>query len=113
MKWFNQKDIPGIHTAMVDGTKSQLGLDGIPALNGEIPGLLGQKSKNPPLKENDSTGNGHATHGADKDNKSPQSKTQPQPKPSQTPSGKGTGADIPGVGDVKKKVGGITSGLGL
>lgn len=113
VKWFNQKDVPGIHTGAVDGTKSQLGLGGIPALNGEVPGPLGQKSKSPPLKEKDSTSNGHATHGADKDNKPPQSKTQPQPKPSQTPSGKGTEANVPGVGDVKKKVGGITSGLGL
>jgi len=102
VKWFNKKEIPGIHTGAVDGTKSQLGLDGVPLLNGEVPGPLGQKSKSPPPKEKDSTDNGHATHGTDKD-KSPQSKTQPQPKPSQTPSGKGTGADVPGVGDVKKK----------
>jgi hypothetical protein len=113
VKWFNKKDVPGIHTDAVDGTKSQLGLDGIPALNGEVPGPLGQKSKSPPLKEKDGTGNSPATHGEDKDNKSPQPKAQPQSKPSQTPSGKGTGVDVAGVGDVKKKVGGVTSGLGL
>ena len=37
VKWFNDKDIPGIHTSAssaVDGAKSQLGLDSLPALNG-------------------------------------------------------------------------------
>jgi hypothetical protein len=111
VKWFNQKDIPGIHTDVVGGTKSQLGLDGIPALNGELPGPLGQKSKSPPATEKDA--NGHAEHGEDKEHKSVHPKTQPQPKQPQTASGKGTGADVPGVGDVKKKLGGVTSGLGL
>jgi hypothetical protein len=111
VKWFNQKEIPGIHTGAVGGTTSQLGLDGVPALNGELPGPLGQKSKSPPVKEKDA--NGHAKHGDDKESKSPHPKTQSQPKQSQTPSGKGTGADVPGVGDVKKKVGSVTSGLGL
>ena len=113
VKWFNQKDVPGIHTGAVDGAKSQVGLDGIPALNGELPGGLGQNSKSPPVKEKEPTANGHATHGDDKDNKPPHSKTPAQPNRSQTPSGKGTGTDVPGVGDVKKKVGGVTSGLGL
>jgi hypothetical protein len=109
VKWFNQKDIPGIHTDAVSGTKSRLGLDGIPALNGEVPGPFGEKPKGPPVKE-DTNANGDATHGEDK---SSHSKAQAQPKRSQTPSGKGTGADVPGVGDVKKKLGGVTSGLGL
>ena len=113
VKWFNQKEIPGIHTGAVDGAKSQLGLDGIPALNGELPGPLGEKSKDPPSEDKDSNANGHATHGEDKESKPPHSKTPAQPKRSQTPGGKGTGADVPGVGDVKKKVGGVTSGLGL
>lgn len=111
VKWFNQKEIPGIHTGAVSGVKSQLGLDGIPALNGELPGPLEQKSKSPPATEKDA--NGHAKHGEDRESKSAHPKTQPQPKQSQTASGKGTGADLPGVGDVKKKVGGVTSGLGL
>jgi hypothetical protein len=113
VKWFNQKEIPGIHTDAVSGAKSQLGLDGIPALNGEVPGPLGETSKSPPLKEKDTSANGQATHGEDKENKSPHSKTPSHPKRSQTPTGKGTGADVPGVGDVKKKVGGVTSSLGL
>jgi hypothetical protein len=111
VKWFNQKEIPGIHTDAVSGIKSQLGLDGIPALNGELPGPLGQESKGRPATETDA--NGHAKHDEDKESKSVHPKTQPQPKQSQTSSGKGTGVDVPGVGDVKKKVGGVTSGLGL
>jgi hypothetical protein len=110
VKWFNQKDVPGIHTDAVSGTKSQLGLDGIPVLNGEVPGPFGEKSKDLPVKEKDTNANGNTAHGEDK---SPHSKAQTQPKRSQTASGKGTGADVPGVGDVKKKVGGVTSGLGL
>ena len=115
IKWFNKKDVPGIHTGMGEGTKKQLGLDGIPGLNvlnGEVPGPGGQKSKAPPLQEKDHNTNGHAKGGDGKENKSPHSNPA-QPKRSQTPSGKGTGADIPGAGDVKKKVGGITSGIGL
>jgi len=113
VKWFNEKKIPGIHTDAVGGLEGQLGLDDVFALNGEVLGPLGEKSKSPPVKEKDANANGHATHGEDKENKSPHSETQSQPKRSQTPSGKGTGADVPGVGDVKKKLGGVTSGLGL
>ena len=123
LKWFNQKDIPGVHEgagSTVDGAKSQLGLDGIPALNGELPGPLGDKSKSPPQKDKNEdahtngNANGHATHGGDKENKPTPQKLPAQPKRSPQPSsGKGTGAEVPGVGDVKKKVGGITSGLGL
>ncbi len=110
IKWFNQKDVPGIHTEMGEGMKKQLGLDGVPgldALNGDLPGMGGQKPKAPPQDAN-----GHAKGGDGKEHK-PAHSTPAQPKRSQTPSGKGTGADIPGAGDVKKKVGGITSGIGL
>jgi len=113
VKWFNKKDVPGIHTGMDEGTKKQLGLEGVPFLNGDVPGPLGQESKAPPVEDKDTKANGHAKNGEGKENKTSHSTTPSQPKRSQTPSGKGTGADVPGVGDVKKKVGGITSGVGL
>jgi len=105
VKWFNKKDVPGIHTGMEEGTSKQLGLDGIPGLNGVVPGPGGEKSKAPPLQEKDGNANGHAKGGDSKEgkeNKAPHS-TPDQPKRTQTPSGKGTGADVPGAGDVKKK----------
>ena len=112
VKWFNKKEVPGIHTGTVDGAKSQHGLDGVLALNGEVPAPLRQKSKGQPVEKN-TNANGHVAHGEEKENKQPHSKTPAQSKGSQAQSGKGTGADLPGAGDVKKKVGGITSGLGL
>jgi Promethin len=35
VKWFNQKEVPGVHTSMKDGIEKQMGLDNLPALNGE------------------------------------------------------------------------------
>jgi hypothetical protein len=88
VKWFNQEKIPGLHPNLASGTTPQLGLGGIPALNGEL---------RPPGKEKDA--NGNPKHGEDKEGKSP--------------SGKERRSDVSGVGDVKKKVGGVASSLRL
>jgi hypothetical protein len=97
VKWFNQEKILGIHPNLASGTTSQLGLGGIPALNGELPPRTGQEAKRPPGKEKDA--NGNPKHGEDKEDKSP--------------SGKETRSDVSGVGDVKKMVGGVALSLGL
>ncbi len=97
VKWFNQEKIPGIHPNLASGTTSQLGLGGIPAVNGELPVRIGQVPKRPPGKEKDA--NGNTKHGEDEEDKSP--------------SGKETRSDVSGVGDVKKTVGGVVSSLGL
>ncbi len=110
VKWFNQKEIPGIHKGGKEAMQKQMGLDNLPALNGEAaPPPQPEKLKKEPLSEKKNTntntqGHGHA---GEKENK---------PR-SQTPSGMGTKADHGPVGDAKKKVGGavsgVTSGVGL
>ena len=107
IKWFNQKEVPGIHTDLKGGLQKQMGLDNFPALNGELP-------KAPPRQEKDSNANAHPKqqHGEDKENTPPTGTRQPAAnKRSQTP--KATRADIPGGNQVKKSVGGVTSGIGL
>lgn len=111
LKWFNQKDIPGIHKGGKEAMQKQMGLDSLPALNGNpAPPPAPEKQK----KDTNATGNGHADQ---KEHNPAKSKSPPATKRSQTPSGKGTGADHGPVGDVKKTAGGavsgVTSGVGL
>lgn len=114
VKWFNQKDVPGIHKGGKDAMQKQLGLDNLPSLNGEA-----AQPKVPEKQKEEGQGEKKATngHGDDKEQKQAKSKSPPPTKRSQTPSGKGTGADHGPVGDVKKTAGGavsgVTSGLGL
>lgn len=104
VKWFNQKDVPGIHTDAKGGMQKQLGLDSLPALNGQAAPPQPQKSK----KETNANGHGNAEEKGDKPSKQ---NPEPATKNSETPSGKGTGADHGPVGDVKKTAGGVTSGV--
>jgi Promethin len=117
LKWFNQKDIPGIHKGGKDAMQKQIGLDNLPALNGNHAAPRSEKQNKHP--DNHDEENGHVGAGQ-KDQKPAKSKSPPaSAKRSQTPSGgKGTGAEPGGpVGDVKKTAGGavsgVTSGLGL
>jgi Promethin len=126
LKWFNQKDIPGIHKGGKDAMQKEMGLDNLPAINGNhaAPRPAAQEKQNtkhPNSGGGDDDGdddNGHAP-AAQKGQKPAKSKSPPATKRSQTPSaGKGTGADHGGpVGDVKKTAGGavsgVTSGIGL
>jgi Promethin len=108
VKWFNQKEIPGIHTDAKGGMQNQMGLDGIPALNGQAPppSAPEKPKREPGSEKKDTNANAKAQgHGDQKESK--------PAKRSETPSGKGTGSDHGPVGDVKKTAGGVTSGLGL
>ena len=113
IKWFNKKDIPGIHTDMKDGAGKQLGLDNLPNLNGQVssPPAGERPEAGGPEEKKDANGHASGGHGERKENKAPHSNSSPSTKRAPTPSGKGTGADI--GGDLKKKAGGITSGVGL
>lgn len=115
IKWFNQKDVPGIHKGGQEQMQKQLGLDNLPALNGEA---------KEPKKEDSSNGDADAHENGDTGATEKEGKPSPAKpkspavsKKSQTPNGKGTGADSGPVGDVKKTAGGavsgVTSGLGL
>ena len=116
IKWFNQKEIPGVHTDLAGGIQKQLdvgGLGGIgglgesvglPALNGEAKPPATAERKKPP------NAGGHNAHDGEKASSS--SRSPSSTKRQQAPSGKGTGTDLH-VGDVKKKVGGVTSSVGL
>ena len=106
LKWFNEKDIPGIHTSLGDAFKgaSESGdkgmLEGLTALNGGAP-------------EGGAEGNGHAerrgpppklekrNHGDEKGEKK-QNGNIVTDKVGQV--GKTTGVDVGDVGDLKKKV---------
>ena len=123
LKWFNQKDIPGIHKGGQDAVQKQLGLDSLPALNGNHAAPRPEKQNKQSNRDggDDHAEDGHARAAEQKDQK-PAAKSKSPPasaKRSQTPSGgKGTGAEQGGpVGDVKKTAGGalsgVTSGLGL
>jgi hypothetical protein len=35
IKWFNEKEVPGVHTDLVDGVKKQSGMSDLPGMNGE------------------------------------------------------------------------------
>jgi Promethin len=113
LKWFNQKDIPGIHKGGKDAVQKQMGLDSLPALNGN-------HAAPRPEKQNNTQSHRDGEETEQKEQKPAKSKSPPAAaKRSQTPSaGKGTGAEQGGpVGDVKKTAGGavsgVTSGLGL
>ena len=107
VKWFNQKEIPGIHKGGKEAMQKQLGLDNLPALNGEA-----SPSPKPVKSKKDANAPAHGHENADqKENKSAKSRSPPATKRSQTPSGKGTGADHGPAGDVKKAAGGVASGV--
>jgi Promethin len=111
VKWFNKKDIPGIHTSAKDGIQGQAGLSNLPALNGNL-ALPGQEK---PKKESNAHTNSDEKEHQQQEHKQPQKSKSPpaSSKRSATPSGKGTGADHGPVGDVKKTAGGVTSQIGL
>ncbi len=114
VKWFNQKDIPGIHKGGKEEMQKQMGLDSLPALNGEVK----PAPKKDAAPDAGQQANGHAEQKEHKEQKpANKSKSPPAAKRPQTPSGKTTGADGGPVGDVKKTAGGavsgVTSGVGL
>ncbi|MCJ1479730.1 hypothetical protein MMC13_008416 [Lambiella insularis] len=102
LKWFNQKDIPGVHKDAKDGGTGGGLANSLTALNGD--------SKTPPPKKEDSD-----DHSKNKPTKKPGSK--PNGVAGSLPGaeeldgvGKATGLDSGPVGDLKKKadVGNIT-----
>lgn len=102
VKWFNQKEIPGIHTSLTDMGKSSSGEES--AENG---GAMEPRGDQKRLEE------GHKEH---KENKAA-NKKQPNGVLNKVPAvdkvgdvGKSTGLDVGGVSDVKKKadVGNVT-----
>ena len=99
VKWFNQKDVPGIHKGGKDAMQKQLGLDNLPALNGEA------APHQAPEKQKKDT---HAVNGT---KNTGEREDKPAKSKSPAPSGKGTGANHGPVGDVKKTAGGVTSGV--
>ncbi|KAF7514281.1 hypothetical protein GJ744_000051 [Endocarpon pusillum] len=105
VKWFNQKEIPGVHKGGKEAMQKQMGLDdNLPAVNKE--------AAPPPKKDaapDEPQANGHAEHKEQKP--ANKSKSPPTAQRSQTPSGKGTGADRGSDGDVKKTAGGAVSGV--
>lgn len=106
VKWFNQKDIPGIHKGGKEEMQKQMGLDSLPALNGAAasPTQPEKPKREAPAEKTDTNANAHGHgHANEKESK--------PPKRSQTPSGKGTGAEHGPVGDVKKTAGGAVSGV--
>lgn len=128
VKWFNEKSIPGIHTGLTEGVKEKMGLQDVPALNGEAP------PPPPPSERTPAPATGkprphklekHIDEDADeeKENKPPRShkETPNSAKKQHTTSSKATGADVPNHagstnnalggpgGEVRKK----TSGVGV
>lgn len=110
VKWFNKKDVPGVHTDAAGGLQKQLGLDNLPGLNGNKEGgTQQQQPKKEPLgdkKDTNTNANTHARSGQG-------DQKEKENKPPTKSSGKGTGADHGPVGDVKKTAGGVTSAVGL
>lgn len=99
VKWFNQKDIPGIHEGGKDEMQKQLGLDSLPSINGEAapPQAPEKQKKDAPAQNGNKNGDGK--------------ESKPAKSKSPAPSGKGTGADHGPVGDAKKTAGGVASGV--
>lgn len=99
LKWFNKKDIPGIHSKMGDS---------LPALNGEAKGGEKKDANGTPKKleegeKGHANGSAGKTHGGEKGLAN--GTTGKLPGGDKLGDvGKTTGADLPAVGDVKKKV---------
>jgi len=115
MKWFDQKDVPDVNAGPTSAVTKQAGLSGVPALNGDLPGPLADTLKlHKPHEKKTPVANGQAGHGKGKGQKthhhsrSPDGQKQPQ-----TPTAKGTGTDLPVMGDVKEKIGEVGSVAGL
>lgn len=128
VKWFNEKSIPGIHTPLTEGVKEKMGLQGVPALNGEAPPPppASEKAPSPASgKPRPEKLEKHGKEAADdeKENNPPRShkETPNSAKKQHTSSGKSTGADATNhVGTATKTLGGVggdirkkTSGLGV
>jgi hypothetical protein len=128
VKWFNEKSIPGIHTGLTEGVKEKMGLQDVPALNGELPpppppserapAPASGKSQPPKLEKH-----GQEDSDDEKENKVPRShkETPNSAKKQHASSGKATGADVTNnLGAAPKALGGAggeirkkTSGLGV
>ena len=128
VKWFNKKDVPGVHGDLKDGMQKQMGLGDMPGLDGKLPGMPEEKQPKAGGQVREQA-NGHA----DRDHSS--GPGQKKPKKESTPQGavKSTGADAGnaavsgvsqtangvkgGVDGVHKKatgvVGGVTGKVGL
>jgi Promethin len=102
VKWFNKKDVPGVHSGVSEGLQKQMGLDNLPALNGSAPPPAPEKPRKEASSEKNAHGQGDTNGQSSKPSAAPSSST---------PSGKGTGTDNGPVGDVKRTAGGVTSGL--
>ena len=115
VKWFNKKDIPGVHSKLDESMS-------LPALNGAESGQGGkarggekrETANGTPKKAHD----GEKAHANGSASKSHQNGTVGKlPGGDKVGDvGKATGADLPGVGDVKKKanvgeVGGVKDSL--
>ena len=105
LKWFNKKDIPGIHTSLQEGISGgeddKSASDELSAINGDARPPPPQEKRNDKQEEkkSENKANGHTDRipGADKI----------------SDMGKATGIDGGSVGDLKKKadVGNITKGV--
>lgn len=107
VKWFNKKEVPGIHEGGGDKLKKQLGLDSVPSMNGEAappqaPAEQQQQQQNTNANTN-ANGEDESTDGESEQERE-NSKPPPVAKKSQTPSGKEIGAEHGPNGDVKKTV---------
>ena len=119
VKWFNEESIPGIHTPLKEGIQKKMGMQDVPALNGEAP-------PSPPASEESSapasskprpqkSEKHEKTHGVDEEKEhkpSPNHKESPDnTKKHDASQGRGTGADTNGVGgaggELKKKTAGV------
>lgn len=128
VKWFNKKDVPGVHVPLADGVRKQTGLDGLLPLgsdgkgqqadgmakaNGDGPEKPVRKAGKPAgQQQNHSTETNGDEHGDDKENKPPSNKSHSPVTKKVSSVGKSTGVEKH-VGDVKKNVGGVTGQLGV
>jgi hypothetical protein len=117
MKWFNQKEVPGVHTGFKKGVTDQLGLDGIPLLetgeDASVPSPERPRQKKEVLHEKKNVSvNGHASHEGEEKTPSSNRTSTSASKRVNPGTGKGTGMNG-AVGDVTKRAGGIAETLGL
>ncbi|KEF60447.1 uncharacterized protein A1O9_02008 [Exophiala aquamarina CBS 119918] len=134
VKWFNQKDVPGVHTDLADGLSKASGLNDLPGVNGnplngegpdlksavtgsseeqqhnETPSKPGKTEKSDKGEKGSSTGAQY--HADGKENQSHPRKLAPRPS-STGPTGKASSA-VDGVSKgVSGSVGTATKTLGL
>ena len=111
VKWFNKKEVPGVHKPMAEGMADQMGLkDSLPSMPVDQEKKEAADAKNPQKKGKTDSEDGEE---GDKENKPPGVNGVKNNLPSKQSVTSGADHVQGGVGGLKKKAGGVPGAGGL